>query len=26
VMGVRVHDHVVCGHDRFFSFSREGLL
>ena len=26
VLGVRVHDHVVCGHDRFFSFSREGLL
>ncbi|MDE0410389.1 MAG: DNA repair protein RadC [Alphaproteobacteria bacterium] len=26
VMGVRVHDHVVCGHDRFFSFNREGLL
>ncbi len=26
VMGIRVHDHVVCGHDRFFSFSREGLL
>jgi len=26
VMGVRVHDHVVCGHGRFFSFSREGLL
>ena len=26
VMGVRVHDHVVCGHDRFFSFRREGLL
>lgn len=26
VLGVRVHDHVVCGHDRFFSFNREGLL
>ena len=26
VMGVRIHDHVVCGHGRFFSFSREGLL
>ena len=26
VMGVRVHDHDVCGHDRFFSFHREGLL
>ena len=26
VMGIRVHDHVVCGHGRFFSFSREGLL
>ena len=26
VMGVRVHDHVVCGHCRFFSFNREGLL
>ena len=26
VLGVQVHDHVVCGHDRFFSFSREGLL
>jgi len=26
VMGVRVHDHVVCGHGRFFSFNREGLL
>ncbi len=26
VLGVRVHDHIVCGHDRFFSFSREGLL
>ena len=26
VMGVRVHDHVVCGHGRFFSFRREGLL
>ena len=26
VLGVRIHDHVVCGHDRFFSFSREGLL
>ncbi|MCY4485971.1 MAG: hypothetical protein OXF11_02510, partial [Deltaproteobacteria bacterium] len=26
VMGIRVHDHVVCGHGRFFSFAREGLL
>ncbi|MCY4440690.1 MAG: DNA repair protein RadC [Deltaproteobacteria bacterium] len=26
VLGVRVHDHVVCGHDRFVSFNREGLL
>ena len=26
VMGIRVHDHVVCGHGRFFSFKREGLL
>ena len=26
VMGIRVHDHVVCGHDRFFSFKQEGLL
>ena len=26
VMGIRVHDHVVCGHGRFFSFNREGLL
>ena len=26
VLGVRVHDHIVCGHHRFFSFSREGLL
>ena len=26
VMGIRVHDHVVCGHNRFFSFNREGLL
>ncbi len=26
VMGVRVHDHVVCGHGRFFSFRQEGLL
>ena len=26
VLGVRVHDHVVVGHDRFFSFNREGLL
>jgi len=26
VLGVRVHDHIVCGHDRFFSFNREGLL
>ena len=26
VLGVRIHDHVVCGHDRFFSFNREGLL
>ena len=26
VMGIRIHDHVVCGHDRFFSFKQEGLL
>lgn len=26
VLGVRIHDHVVCGHDRFFSFTRGGLL
>ncbi len=26
VMGIRVHDHVVCGHGRFFSFRQEGLL
>ena len=26
VMGISVHDHVVCGHARFFSFNREGLL
>ena len=26
VLGVRVHDHVVVGHDEFFSFNREGLL
>ena len=26
VMGVRVLDHVVIGHDRFFSFSDKGLL
>jgi DNA repair protein RadC len=26
VMGVRVLDHVVIGHDRFFSFNDKGLL
>jgi DNA repair protein RadC len=26
VMGVRVLDHVVVGHDRYFSFSDRGLL
>ena len=26
VMGIRVQDHIVMGHNRFFSFSREGLL
>lgn len=26
VMGIRIHDHLVCGHGRFFSFRREGLL
>ena len=26
VMGILVHDHVVCGHGRFFSFRQEGLL
>jgi DNA repair protein RadC len=26
IMGVRVMDHVVVGHDRFFSFNAEGLL
>ncbi len=26
VMGIRIHDHVVCGHGRFFSFKQEGLL
>jgi len=26
VMGVRVLDHVVIGHDRFFSFSDRGML
>lgn len=26
IMGVRVIDHVVVGHDRFFSFNSEGLL
>ena len=26
VMGVRVLDHVVIGHDRFFSFSDKGML
>ena len=26
VLGIRIHDHIVCGHDRFFSFNREGLL
>lgn len=26
VMGIRVLDHVVIGHDRYFSFSERGLL
>ena len=26
IMGVRIIDHVVVGHDRFFSFNSEGLL
>ena len=26
VMGVRVLDHVVIGHDRYFSFSDRGML
>ncbi|MGZ8488271.1 MAG: JAB domain-containing protein [Candidatus Binatia bacterium] len=26
VMGVRVLDHVVIGHDRYFSFNEKGLL
>ena len=26
VMGVRVLDHVVIGHDRFFSFNDKGML
>jgi DNA repair protein RadC len=26
VMGIRVLDHVVIGHDRFFSFSDKGML
>jgi len=26
ILGVRVMDHVVVGHDRFFSFNTEGLL
>lgn len=26
IMGVRVMDHVVVGHDHFFSFNAEGLL
>ena len=26
VLGVQVREHVVCGHCRFFSFNREGLL
>jgi DNA repair protein RadC len=25
-MGVRVLDHVVIGHDRFFSFNDKGML
>ena len=26
VMGVRVLDHVIIGHDRYFSFSDKGML
>ena len=26
VMGVRILDHVVIGHDRYFSFSDRGML
>ena len=26
VMGIRVLDHVVIGHDRFFSFSDKGMI
>jgi DNA repair protein RadC len=26
VMGVRVLDHVVIGHDRYFSFNDRGML
>ena len=26
VMGIRVLDHVVIGHDRYFSFSERGIL
>ncbi len=26
VMGIRVVDHVVIGHDRYFSFSERGML
>ena len=26
VMGIRVLDHVVIGHDRYFSFSDRGML
>jgi hypothetical protein len=26
VVGVRVLDHIVIGHDRYFSFSDKGLL
>lgn len=26
VLGVRVLDHIVIGHDRYFSFSDKGLL
>ena len=25
-LGVRVYDHIICGHSRFYSFRREGLL
>jgi DNA repair protein RadC len=25
-MGIRVLDHVVIGHDRFFSFSDKGMI